>query len=151
METDADILGSCLCVLKCTYSPRYAAQHQDPEGRGGSDDSRLAPVPTGRCFPSPRYPGQPIKRAALTQAWCRTANKAGVSSNVDLYCARHTFDTDRFKATKDPVPHEGLDGAYRSVNHRPLPAPGAASCRRLDGRSQPDPARVYVIIYVIGD
>jgi integrase len=64
----------------------------------------------GWVFPSPRYHGQPIKRAALTQAWRRTANKVGVSPNVDLYCARHTFGTDLFKATKDPFLTRDLMG-----------------------------------------
>jgi hypothetical protein len=64
--------------------------------------------------------------------------------------AHHTFGTDLFKATKDPFLTRDLVG-HRSVNHRAIPAPGATSCGRLDGRSQPDPARIYVIIYVIGD
>lgn len=56
----------------------------------------------GWIFPSPRYPSQAIKRHALTAAWRKTANKAGVSSDVDLYCARHTYATDVMHATKDP-------------------------------------------------
>lgn len=56
----------------------------------------------GWLFPSPRYPKEHIKRNALTAAWRLTANKAGVSSDVDLYCARHTYGTDVFNATKDP-------------------------------------------------
>lgn len=56
----------------------------------------------GWVFPSPRYPGQHIKRHALTRAWRATANRAGVSPDVDLYCARHTFGTDVMYATKDP-------------------------------------------------
>ena len=56
----------------------------------------------GWLFPSPRYAGQPIKRHALTTAWRKTATKAGVSPDVDLYCARHTYGTDIMNATKDP-------------------------------------------------
>jgi len=33
----------------------------------------------GWLFPSPRYRGQPIKRHALTTAWRRVADDAGVS------------------------------------------------------------------------
>jgi site-specific recombinase XerD len=72
--------------------------------------TQIGPRAEGWVFPSSRYPGQPIKRAALTQAWRRTANKAGVSPNVDLYCARHTFGTDLFKATKDPFLTRDLMG-----------------------------------------
>jgi integrase len=57
---------------------------------------------TGWVFPSPRYPGHPIKRQALTVAWRKAADKAGIDPDVDLYCARHTFGTDVMKATKDP-------------------------------------------------
>ena len=56
----------------------------------------------GWLFPSPRYAGQPIKRHALTAAWRMKATKAGVSPDVDLYCARHTYGTDIMNATKDP-------------------------------------------------
>ena len=56
----------------------------------------------GWVFPSPRYPGEHIQRHALTTAWRVTANKAGVSPDVDLYGARHTYGTDVMRATKDP-------------------------------------------------
>lgn len=56
----------------------------------------------GWVFPSPRRRGEHIKRHALTVAWRATANKAGVSPDVDLYCARHTYATDVMQATKDP-------------------------------------------------
>lgn len=56
----------------------------------------------GWLFPSPRYAGQPIKRHALSTAWRKTATKAGVSPDVDLYCARHTYGTDIMNVTKDP-------------------------------------------------
>lgn len=56
----------------------------------------------GWVFPSPRYPGEHIKRHALTSAWRVAANKAGISADVDLYCARHTYGTDVMNATKDP-------------------------------------------------
>lgn len=56
----------------------------------------------GWLFPSPRYQGEHIKRHALTAAWRVTANKAGVSADVDLYCARHTYGTDVMRVTKDP-------------------------------------------------
>ena len=56
----------------------------------------------GWLFPSPRYRGEHIKRNSLSAAWRVTANKAGVSPDVDLYCARHTFATDVMHATKDP-------------------------------------------------
>jgi integrase/recombinase XerD len=56
----------------------------------------------GWLFPSPRYRGQPIKRNALTAAWRKKAAQAGVSPDVDLYCARHTYGTDIMQATKDP-------------------------------------------------
>jgi integrase len=55
----------------------------------------------GWLFPSPRYPGRPIQRQALTVAWRKAANKAGVDADVDLYCARHTFGTDVMEATKN--------------------------------------------------
>jgi integrase len=57
---------------------------------------------TGWVFPSPRYAVRPIKRQALTVARRKTANKAGVATDVNLYCARHTFGTDVMKATRDP-------------------------------------------------
>ena len=56
----------------------------------------------GWLFPSPRYQGQHIKRHALTQAWRKAANNAGISADVDFYCARHTFGTDVMQATKNP-------------------------------------------------
>jgi len=56
----------------------------------------------GWVFPSPRYANEHIKRHALTTAWRVTANKAGVSADVDLYGARHTYGTDVMNATKDP-------------------------------------------------
>ena len=55
----------------------------------------------GWLFPSPRYPGQPIQRQALTVAWRKAANKAGVDADVNLYCARHTFGSDVMEATKN--------------------------------------------------
>lgn len=57
---------------------------------------------SGWLFPSPRYPGQPIRRHALTTAWRKAANRAGVSPDVDLYCARHTYATDVMNATRNP-------------------------------------------------
>jgi integrase len=57
---------------------------------------------TGWVFPSPRYPGRPIKRQALTVAWRKAADKAGIDPDVGLYCARYTFGTEVMKATKDP-------------------------------------------------
>lgn len=56
----------------------------------------------GWLFPSPRYPGEHIKRHALTAAWRVTANRAGVSADVDLHCGRHPYARNVMRATKDP-------------------------------------------------
>lgn len=55
----------------------------------------------GWVFPSPRYPGRPIQRQALTVAWRKAADKAGVDADVNLYCARHSFGSDVMEATKN--------------------------------------------------
>lgn len=55
----------------------------------------------GWLFPSQRYPGQHIQRQALTSAWRIAAKKAGMAADVDLYCARHSFATDVYLATKN--------------------------------------------------
>jgi integrase len=64
--------------------------------------AHIGPRTEGWLFPSPRYYGLPIQRQALTAAWRRVADAAGVDGDVDLYCARHTFGTDVMKKTKDP-------------------------------------------------
>lgn len=55
----------------------------------------------GWVFPSPRYQGKPIQRQARTAAWRKAADKAGVDSDVNLYCARHTFGSDVMEATNN--------------------------------------------------
>jgi integrase len=62
---------------------------------------QIAKRTDGWVFPSPRYPGQPIQRQALTVAWRKAANKAGVAADVNLYCARHSFGSDVMEATKN--------------------------------------------------
>ena len=56
----------------------------------------------GWIFPSKRRPGEPIKRHALTCSWRKVCAAAGVSPDLKLYCARHTFATDAMSATKNP-------------------------------------------------
>ncbi len=58
---------------------------------------------SGWVFPSPlrRRKGLPIRRQALTSAWKKMAKKAGLESDVNLYCARHTYGTDAMAATKN--------------------------------------------------
>jgi integrase len=56
----------------------------------------------GWLFPSQRHAGQPITSQAFTVAWRKAARKAGVSDDLDLYSARHTFGTDLMTATKNP-------------------------------------------------
>ena len=56
----------------------------------------------GWVFPSPRRGGMPINSASLTAAWRTACKKSGVSPDIKLYCARHTFGTDAMKATKNP-------------------------------------------------
>jgi integrase len=55
----------------------------------------------GWVFPSPRYPGHPIQRQALTVAWRKAADSAGIDADVNLYCVRHTFGSDVMEATKN--------------------------------------------------
>jgi integrase len=77
----------------------------------------------GWVFPSPRYPGKSIQRQALTVAWGKASKKAGVSSDVVLYCARHTFGTDAMEATKNPfkvmkmMGHTTLSTTQRYQHH----------------------------------
>jgi integrase len=90
---------------------------------------------TGWVFPSPRYPGRPIKRQALT-----VADKAGIDPDVDLYCARHTFGTDVMKATKDPfltkllIGHSDLKTTERA-NHPELNHAGGLMDARNHARA----------------
>lgn len=56
----------------------------------------------GWLFPSPRYPGRPITRPALTQAFRQARILAGLPKNKKLYSARHTFGTDLMAGTGDP-------------------------------------------------
>ena len=56
----------------------------------------------GYVFPSPRFDGSPIKSQALTAAWRKACKAAGVSPDLKLYCARHTFGTDAMSASKNP-------------------------------------------------
>ena len=74
----------------------------------------------GWVFPSPRYPGQPIQRQALTVAWRKAANKAGVALRQSV-CARHTFGTDAMEATKNPFK------VMRVMGHTTLAPPSATS------------------------
>jgi site-specific recombinase XerD len=64
--------------------------------------SQIGSRESGWVFPNPRYREKRLKSQALTAAWRRAARKAGISDDVDLYCARHTFGTDVMKATKSP-------------------------------------------------
>jgi integrase len=79
----------------------------------------LAGRTAGWVFPSPRNPGSHINSKSLSVAWRKTANKAGVAADVDLYCARHTFGTDLMAATKNPfltsrlMGHTDLDTTNR--------------------------------------
>jgi integrase len=57
---------------------------------------------SGWIFPSPKYKGKHIRRHALTQAWRNACEKAGVGSDLKLYCGRHTFGSDAMDATKNP-------------------------------------------------
>jgi len=83
----------------------------------------IGPRKTGWVLRSPRYPGRPIQRQALTAAWRRTCNKAGVSNDLNLYCARHTFGTDAMEATKNPfqvmrmLGHADLSTTRRYQHH----------------------------------
>jgi hypothetical protein len=61
--------------------------------------------------------------------------------------AEKTLEVDFFYGALQQVEARRRQNTASAV----IPAPGATSCGRLDGRSQPDPARSYVIIYVIGD
>jgi integrase len=79
----------------------------------------------GWLFPSPRYPGRPIQRQALTVAWRKAADKAGV--DVNLYCARHMFGPDVMEATKNQF-------QLMKVRDTPLSGPPAVSASR-NGRS----------------
>jgi integrase len=78
---------------------------------------------TGWVFPSPRYRGEPIKRHSLTVAWRLACIRAGVSSGINLYCARHTFGTDAMEATKNPfkvmkmLGHTSLGTTVRYQHH----------------------------------
>jgi integrase len=76
------------------YAPITARLREKLMGQIGSRTE-------GWLFPSPRYPGQHIQRQALSSAWRIAAKKAGVSADVDLYCARHSFGTDVMEATKN--------------------------------------------------
>ena len=77
----------------------------------------------GWVFPSPRFAGQPIKRHALTSAWRKVCNAAGVPADLKLYCARHTFGTDAMTATKNPflvmkaLGHTELSTTQRYQHH----------------------------------
>lgn len=77
----------------------------------------------GWIFPSPRYAGQAIKRHALTAAWRRVCNAAGVPADLKLYSARHTFGTDAMTATKNPflvmkaMGHTELSTTQRYQHH----------------------------------
>jgi integrase len=77
----------------------------------------------GWVFPSPRYPGKPIQRQALTAAWRKACKRAGVGADVNLYCARHTFGTDAMEATKNPfkvmrmMGHTSLSTTHRYQHH----------------------------------
>lgn len=52
---------------------------------------------SGWVFASPGYKGDPIQRQALTAAWRRACDLAGVPADLNLYCARHTFGTDAWR------------------------------------------------------
>lgn len=56
----------------------------------------------GWFFPSIRYRGPPIKRHALTSAWMRVCEKAGIPENVRFYDNRHQFASDVMKKTRNP-------------------------------------------------
>jgi integrase len=56
----------------------------------------------GWLFPSPRYPGKPITRPALTQAFRQARILAGLPKTKKLYSTRHTFGTDLMAGTGNP-------------------------------------------------
>jgi integrase len=53
----------------------------------------------GWVFPSPRYPDKPIQRASLSQAFNIARNELGLSKDLKLYSARHSFATDIMERT----------------------------------------------------
>ena len=77
----------------------------------------------GWVFPSPltRRKGFPIRRQALTAAWKKMAKKAGLESDVNLYCARHAYGTDAMAAIKDPFLVMKLMGHKEFQNRKTLP------------------------------